>query len=355
MKVVSVVGARPQFIKLAPVSRELRNHADEIIVHTGQHYDSELSQTFFDQLHIPHPDYNLGIGSGTHGYQTGAMLQAIEPILLSELPDMVLVYGDTNSTLAGALAAVKLQIPLVHVEAGLRSYNRGMPEEINRVLTDHCADLLMCPTDTALRNLKKEGIETGAHLVGDVMYDALLYNKHLSRETHILDELSIKPGTYMVATVHRASNTDAIENLQNIMEGLSRVKTPIIFPIHPRTRKVLEREGIPFADNIHLIAPIGYLEFLRLESQARLILTDSGGVQKEAYLLGIPCITLREETEWIETVEDGWNKLVGTNPDLIAQTAQTLHPEKNQKQHFGDGRASEKIVQIMREFMGREH
>jgi UDP-N-acetylglucosamine 2-epimerase len=351
MKVVSVVGARPQFIKLAPVSRELRDYVEEIILHTGQHYDTTLSETFFQQLHISSPDYNLEIGSGTHGYQTGAMLQGIEDILFAESPDMVLVYGDTNSTLAGALAAAKIHIPLAHVEAGLRSYNKEMPEEINRVLTDHCSNLLLCPTSTAVSNLHKEGIDSGVHLVGDVMYDALLYNRWLAKKTRILEDLSLKPTTYFVATLHRASNTDSVENLRSILEGFSRIDEPIIFSIHPRTQKVIQDHHITVADNIRLIEPLGYLEFLHLESQAKAILTDSGGVQKEAYILGIPCITLREETEWIETVENEWNTLVGTDPQLIVEKALTFRPQKKQRTLFGDGTASEKIVHLVTQFI----
>ncbi len=351
MKVVSVVGARPQFIKLAPVSRELRKNAEEIILHTGQHYNTVLSHIFFQQLHIPTPDYNLEIGSGTHGYQTGAMLQGIEDILFTESPDIVLVYGDTNSTLAGALAATKLHIPLAHVEAGLRSYNKAMPEEINRVLTDHCADLLFCPTPTAVSNLHKEGLEDGIHLVGDVMYDALMYNNQLAQNSTILHDLSIQPNTYLLATLHRASNTDCVENLQSILDGFSRISEPIIFPIHPRTQKVLSDNHMRVAENIRLIDPLGYVDFLRLESRAKAILTDSGGVQKEAYILGIPCITLREETEWIETVEEGWNTLVGTDPHRIAEKASTFRPEKKQKSLFGDGTASKKIVNLLTQFI----
>jgi len=349
MKVVSVVGARPQFIKLAPVSRELRKCADEIIVHTGQHYDTELSQTFFDELHIPHPDYNLGIGSGTHGYQTGAMLQGIEDILLTLSPDMVLVYGDTNSTLAGALAAVKLHIPIAHIEAGLRSYNKEMPEEINRVLTDHCSDLLFCPTTTARTNLENENICKGVHLVGDVMYDALLYNRKLAQNSPILGQLNLAPKSYLLATLHRPSNVDSPDALKKIITGFSHIEYPIVFPVHPRTKKAFDTLNISLGKNIHTIAPLGYLDFLYLESEAVAILTDSGGVQKEAYLLHIPCITLREETEWVETVKDGWNILVGTDTDLIIKMAHKFRPKNPQKEHFGDGDASKKIATIIKE------
>lgn len=349
MKVVSIVGARPQFIKSAPVSRELRKTAEEIVVHTGQHYDTNLSQTFFDELHLPRPDYNLGVGSGTHGYRTGAMMQGIEGVLLTVKPDIVLVYGDTDSTLAGALTASKLRIPLAHIEAGLRSYNKDMPEEINRVVTDHCSDLLFCPTETAALNLKKEGILKGVHLVGDVMYDSLLYAIALAEKSHILERLNLEREPYILATLHRASNTDNPDNLKRIITGLSQIACTVVFPVHPRTRKALKTFGISFK-GICALPPVGYLDFLKLESEAAAIITDSGGVQKEAYLLRVPCITVREETEWVETVEDGWNVLVGTDTDLIVKTAHEFKPDKKQRKLFGDGKASEKIVKILEEY-----
>ena len=351
MKAVSIVGVRPQFIKNAPVSQELRKNAQEILVHTGQHYDRELSQTFFDELNLCHPDYNLGVGSGTHGYQTGEMLKRIENVLTTVQPDIVLVYGDTNSTLAGALAAAKLRIPLAHVEAGLRSYNKDMPEEINRIITDHCSDLLFCPTETAGVNLEKEGITHGVHVVGDVMYDALLYYCNLAEKSQIKTQLALEPKTYILATLHRASTTDNYDALKRIITGLSRLDCTVVFPVHPRTRKALNTFGIPLGENIVVIEPVGYLDFLTLESSAAAIVTDSGGIQKEAYLLRIPCITVREETEWVETVEDGWNVLVGTNTDLISEMAQKFRPKNPQKQHFGDGTASKKIVHILTAYL----
>ena len=351
MKIVSVVGARPQFIKCAPVSRAVRKHAEEIIIHTGQHYDINLSKSFFDDLHIPNPDYNLGVGSGTHGYQTGAMLKGIEDILFTVHPDIVLVYGDTNSTLAGALAAAKLHIPLAHVEAGLRSYNKAMPEEINRVLTDHCSNLLFCPTETAVFNLKRENICKGVHLVGDVMYDALLYNSELAQQSPILEKLHLEPNMYILATLHRASNTDNSDALKRIITGLSQVDNTVVFPVHPRTQKALKTFGISPGKNILLTEPVGYLDFLKLESEAAAIVTDSGGIQKEAYILRIPCITVRNETEWVETVEDGWNTLVGTDTDLIIKNVQEFRPDKGQRQLFGDGTASHKIVRILKEYI----
>ena len=350
MKVVSVVGARPQFIKCAPISRELRKNSEEIVIHTGQHYDINLSQSFFDELQIPNPDYNLGVGSGAHGYQTGAMIKFIEDILLIVNPDVVIVYGDTNSTLAGALAAAKLRIPLAHIEAGLRSYNKDMPEEINRVLTDHCSDFLFCPTETAVSNLKKENIYQGVYLVGDVMYDALLHNIDLAQKSNILEQMHLEPRTYVLATLHRASNTDNSDSLKRIITGLSQVDNKVVFPVHPRTRKALEMFGISPGENILVTEPVGYLDFLKLESQAAAIVTDSGGIQKEAYLLCIPCITVREETEWVETVEDGWNVLVGTDTDLIIRTVLEFRPDRGRRQLFGNGTASRKIVQILEEY-----
>ncbi|HOF97639.1 MAG TPA: UDP-N-acetylglucosamine 2-epimerase (non-hydrolyzing), partial [Methanoculleus sp.] len=314
MKIVSIVGARPQFIKCAPVSRELRKEHEEILVHTGQHYDHGMSAVFFEELAIPEPDYNLGIGSGTHGRQTGAMLGAIEDVLEKEEPEIVLVYGDTNSTLAGALAAAKMHVPVAHVEAGLRSFDRRMPEEVNRVLTDHASDILFCPTATAVRNLATEGVTEGVFLVGDVMVDAMNHNRAIAEErSRILEDAGVRPGEYLVVTVHRPSNTDSRENMAAIIGALGEAGVPVVFPVHPRTRKFLLGYDLLAAmpENIRITEPLGYLDMLRLMAHAKKILTDSGGVQKEAYMLGVPCITLRENTEWVETVEAGWNVLVG--------------------------------------------
>ncbi|MEP7199635.1 MAG: UDP-N-acetylglucosamine 2-epimerase (non-hydrolyzing), partial [Chloroflexota bacterium] len=287
MKIVSIVGARPQFIKAAPVSKALRQRHSEVLVHTGQHYDDGMSAVFFRELQIPEPDYNLVVKSGGHGWQTGQILIRIEDVLLKEHPDWVLVYGDTNSTLAGALAAVKLHIPLAHVEAGLRSFNRTMPEEHNRVLTDHCADLLFVPTQTARDNLAKEGITRGVHQVGDVMYDAALQFAALARERSIiLTELGLSSKRYLLVTVHRPYNTDEPVHLRNIIEALNTVDMPIIFPVHPRTRRALDIVSNTVQPHVHLIEPVGYLDMLMLEQHARLILTDSGGVQKEAFFFG---------------------------------------------------------------------
>lgn len=348
-KIVSIVGARPQFIKAAPVSRLLRKKGEEILVHTGQHYDENMSETFFRELNIPEPEYHLGVGSGTHGKQTGLMMERIEKVLLSEKPDFVLVYGDTNSTLAGALAAVKLHIPLGHVEAGLRSFNKNMPEEINRIVADHCADLLFCPTETAVKNLKSEGIVKGVFLTGDVMYDvALQCAKLAEKRSNILTKLALKPKSYVLCTVHRAENTDYEENLREIVDALIHCGHTVVFPVHPRTRKALSQHGLwPRLKNcssIHAIEPVGYFDMIILEKNAFAILTDSGGVQKEAYFYGIPCITLRNETEWIETVYEGWNILSGANAERILYALSHLNITSKPRLVYGDGKSAQKIV-----------
>jgi UDP-GlcNAc3NAcA epimerase len=329
MKILTVVGARPQFIKLAPLSKILReNGINEIIVHTGQHYDENMNDLFFKELEIPDPDYNLGIGSGNHGEQTGRMLIEIEKIILKEKPNLVIVYGDTNSTLAGALAASKLHIKLAHVEAGLRSFNKRMPEEINRVLTDHVSDILFCPTQTAVENLKNEGITNGVYLVGDVMFDALLHFSKISdMKSNILERLNINQKEYYLATIHRAENTDDHERLKNILTAISKMDEIVVFPIHPRTRKMVNYYGLNGLlknNNVKVIDPVGYLDMLKLEKNAKAILTDSGGVQKEAFWLKVPCITLRDETEWIETVNLGWNRLVGSDVEKILEAVRDL-------------------------------
>jgi len=354
MKIVSVVGARPQFIKAAPVSKALLKAGHtEILVHTGQHYDYGMSQVFFDELNISEPDINLEVGSGHHGWQTGQMLMRIEEVLLRDEPDWVLVYGDTNSTLAGALAAVKLQIPLAHVEAGLRSFNREMPEEHNRVLTDHCSDVLFCPTQTAADNLAKEGIKRGVNLVGDTMYDAVLKFSEIAKaHSTILQALGLKAKKYLLATLHRPYNTDIPENLRSILDALLEIDNPIVFSVHPRTRERIASLDGPVKSQLYskmrVIDPVGYLDMLVLEQHARLVLTDSGGMQKEAYFFGVPCITLRPETEWVETVEAGWNVVVGSNPTLIVEKARNLEPPPQSKRRvFGNGHASELIVRTL--------
>jgi UDP-N-acetylglucosamine 2-epimerase (non-hydrolysing) len=352
MKIVSIVGARPQFIKCAPVSKELRKNNHEILIHTGQHYDYELSKVFFDQLGIPTPDYNLEVGSASHGKQTGTMLVEIEKVLLDEKPDVVLVYGDTNSTLAGALASVKLHIPIGHVEAGLRSFDRNMPEEINRVLTDHASDLLFVPTQTAVTNLKKEGISQGVFLVGDVMYDVLKQSTGIASKSQILEILGVQPKEYFLTTIHRPSNTDNIQNLSQILEILSSAAKKVIFPVHPRTMHFIKKHGLErsIGANVHMMKSVSYFDFLWLEQNAEKILTDSGGIQKESYILKVPCITLRENTEWVETIADGWNVLVGTNKEKIIDAIQHFNPTGEQRDLFGTGDASTKIVKIIEDY-----
>lgn len=351
MRVATIIGARPQFIKCAPVSRELRQITQEVLVHTGQHYDDSMSGVFFRQLGLPEPDYHLGVGSGSHGEQTGEMLRKIEEILLKEAPDTVLVYGDTNSTLAGALAAAKLHLPVAHVEAGLRSFNRWMPEEINRVMTDHLSELLFCPTETAVENLRREGITKGVHLVGDVMYDALLDSAEGAKQTStILDRLGLEPRRYLLATVHRAENTDQVPRLQGIMAAfqlLAESGRTIVFPVHPRTRKQIEKLSFDCPPRLLMIDPVSYLDMVLLEAMAQVVLTDSGGIQKEAYWLAVPCITLRDETEWIETVDSGWNRLVGTTSDRIVKAVHNASAGSNHSWPWKRGDASKSIVRLV--------
>ncbi len=320
LKIISVVGARPQFIKAAPVSAALKTAGiEEILIHTGQHFDANMSDVFFDELDILAPSHHLDIHGGPHGAMTGAMLQGLEPLFLQHKPAAVLIYGDTNSTLAGALAAAKLNISVAHVEAGLRSFNRRMPEEINRVMADHVSDLLFCPTQTAVDNLAREGITAGVHKIGDVMYDATLTAiTRAKQNSKILERLDLKPQSYAVATIHRAENTDDPQTLRQIMGYLSEAsaKQPVIFPLHPRTKQALAAAGIALPPAVRLIDPLGYLDMTQLAHHAALILTDSGGLQKEAYFHRVPCVTLRGETEWVETVTSGWNRL-WRGPDYV--------------------------------------
>jgi UDP-GlcNAc3NAcA epimerase len=356
MKVASIVGARPQFVKAAVVSRALASAGvSDVLVHTGQHYDFEMSALFFDELHLPAPRYHLGIGSGHHGAQTGRMLEAIESLLLRDRPDMVLVYGDTNSTLAGALAAAKLQIPMSHVEAGMRSFNR-QPEEINRVLTDHIADLLFAPTATAVRNLNNEGIPTERIIrTGDVMYDAALqFAAHADAVSQVLKRLELQPRTYLLATVHRSENTDDQGRLRAIFEGIAEVarQLPVVLPLHPRTRKEIQRAQISdtVLQRIRLLKPVGYLDMTMLEKHARLIATDSGGVQKEAYFHGVPCVTLRGETEWTETLEGGCNQLVFPADAAVVATGirEALGSEPTfRTDAYGDGHSAMHIANVI--------
>lgn len=363
IKIVTVVGARPQFIKAATVRRAIDGHnrkghepkINEILIHTGQHYDYGMSEVFFEEMQIPHPMKNLNINSCNHGEMTGRMIIALEAELKTHRPDWVLVYGDTNSTLAGALSATKLHIPVAHVEAGLRSYNRRMPEEINRVLTDHIASVLLCPTRNAEANLEAEGITGGIFQVGDVMYDSFLfYQKQAMKKSTILAELGLKPKKYFLATIHREENTGNSETFLEILNALKQIGSedfPIIFPLHPGTRKVLKRLNLEkrLDSDIRLISPVSYFDMISLETHARMILTDSGGVQKEAYFAGVPCVTLREETEWIETTADGWNHLGGTNAITImkAYQAATRSVPKRQSNPFGTGNAAQLILRYL--------
>ena len=357
MKLVTIVGARPQFIKASVVSAALAPSFEEVMVHTGQHYDHNMSDVFFEELGIPRPKYNLGVGSGSHGKQTGEMLIKIEEVLLEEKPDALLVYGDTNSTLAGALAASKLHIPVAHVEAGLRSYNRRMPEEQNRVLTDHISNWLFCPTQTAADNLKKEGVEQGVSITGDVMLDSVLHFLKVAKENPekaaIYDRMGITPKGYRLATLHRAETTDGgLEAVLRIFRAFEQLPQPVVLPIHPRTRKLAEeairQEGF---GNIQLIDPVGYLEMLLLTSGANQVLTDSGGLQKEAWFMEVPCVTLRQETEWVETLIGGWNVLSQLETEDILQKALHTIPDPSARglMPFGDGHASEKIAAALLE------
>jgi UDP-GlcNAc3NAcA epimerase len=362
IKVVTIIGARPQFVKAAAVSRAFseynRSHStssfSEVLVHTGQHYDANMSQVFFDELHIPKPDYNLGVGSGSHGEQTGLMLQRIEDVLLNEKPNTCLVYGDTNSTLAGALAAAKLHIPVAHVEAGLRSFNRNMPEEINRIMADHISSFLFCPSETAVKNLSDEGIANGVHQIGDVMYDCVRYyiDKNKSTEQSTLSNLNIHSKSFYLATVHRAENTNDQRRLTGIMDAFSAVAAkdcPIILPLHPRTIAYLEKYNLKISRYVRIIPPVSYLEMLALQKNARKILTDSGGVQKEAYWLDVPCVTLRNETEWVETVQSGWNTLTGADKEGIIEAVQQPQRENTAVSGslYGNGDAAIQICNIL--------
>jgi UDP-N-acetylglucosamine 2-epimerase len=345
VKVLSIVGARPQFIKAAPVSRAIRRTHEEVLVHTGQHYDDNMSDLFFRELSIPEPDINLGVGSGSHGAQTGAMMAGLEKVAMDVKPDWVLVYGDTNSTLAGALVAAKLHMHLAHVEAGLRSFERRMPEEVNRVVADHVSDLLLCPTPVAVENLKREGIEHGVHIVGDVMYDAFLFNVEAARkQSDVVERLGLEPGGFALVTVHRAENTDDADRLHAIVDGLDRSGLNVVLPLHPRTRSRLS-EALP--KRIRVIEPVGYIDMLALEAAAAVIATDSGGVQKEAYFLGKPCVTLRDSTEWTETVGAGWNVLVGADSKRISDAMRNFRPSARRPNVFGDGHAAEEIAALL--------
>lgn len=382
MKIVTVIGARPQFIKASVVSRAIRDanreHTSprirEIILHTGQHYDDNMSKIFFEELDLPVPDYNLGIGSFSPSAQMGRMMEGIEHVLMQEKPDLVLIYGDTNSTLAGAIAASKLHIPVAHIEAGLRSFNKKMPEESNRVLSDHISDYLFCPTETAVKNLQKEGFQHVARNgklidivpaipsrdyfplianVGDVMYDSILYNLQLARtRSDILERHRARPREYYLATLHRAENTDNVSRLRAIFSAFDKIalSRPLIIPLHPRTKKILLEKNVPLSESVKIIPPVSYLHMLMLTSSAKVILTDSGGLQKEAYFCRVPCVTLRDETEWPETLRQGMNVLAGASPSTIVRSAENQDHRKIPvviRNYFGDGDASRRIVMIL--------
>ena len=349
MRILSVVGARPQFVKLAPLSRLLRAQATETIVHSGQHYDAGLSDILFDELGLPPPDHNLGIGSGPHGEQTGAMLAALERTLFEVEPDVVIVFGDTNTTLAGALAAAKLPIPIAHVEAGLRSRDRTMPEETNRVLVDHMSALLFVPGEQARRNLLAEGITEGVHVVGDIMLDAVLQHAELAQaRSTVIERLGLADDSYIVATIHRAANTDTPERLRAVMGAFGCLEDQVILPLHPRTKASLHRYGVALPHNVRSTAPVGYLDMLRLVAGARCVITDSGGLQKEAFYLRRPCLTLREETEWPETVQAGWNRLVSPDPVDLRTSLEVMSGDLPEPPElYGDGRTAERIVRLI--------
>ena len=345
MRILTVVGARPQFIKAAAFSRVVRQRHAEILVHTGQHYDTQMSEVFFDELALPRPDHHLGVGSGSHGVQTAQMLERLEAVIQREAPDCVVIYGDTNSTLAGALAAAKLAIPVAHVEAGLRSHVRDMPEEINRIVADRLSTFLFAPTQNAVDNLTREGITSGVSLTGDIMCDALLQHAPIAAaKSRVISDLALTRGGYVLATVHRAANTDDPHRLADIIDALALLHEPVVLPMHPRTRAALMGTDIEVEPPVRIIDPVGYLDMLALEQGARMVLTDSGGVQKEAYLLGVPCVTLRDETEWIETLEGGWNVLAGSDTERILAAARRPHPAGDPPPVFGDGHAAEKMV-----------
>ncbi len=350
MTVLTIVGARPQFIKAFAVSRAIGDKHDEILVHTGQHYDEELSDVFFQELGLPEPAYNLAVGSDSHGAQTAAMVEGIESVVSEVDPNIVLLYGDTNSTLAGAIVGSKSNVYVCHVEAGLRSFDRDMPEEINRILTDHAADLLFAPTTEAVTNLAAEGITDGVHQTGDVMYDSLLWAKDRAKEySTILEDLNIQSEGYVLSTVHRAGNTDDPDRLESIVNGLKTSSLPVIFPAHPRTIDRLDKYNLlkQAESNLRIIDPVSYLDFIQLLDNAERVMTDAGGVQKEAFFLDTSCVTLRESTEWIETVDCGWNKLVGSDSEAIKRALIENRQLSDKPTPYGDGNAAETIVKII--------
>ena len=353
MKCVTIIGARPQFVKASVISKALRKAGHtEILVNTGQHYDDNMARIFFEEMGIPKPDYDLGVGSGTHAFQTAGALVGIEKILLVEQPDWIIVFGDTNATLAGALAAAKLHLKIAHIEAGLRSYNREMPEEINRIVTDVISDLLFVPTPVAAENLRKEGITSGVHIVGDVMVDALMtYTTIAEQKSRILDELKLEQEKFLLMTIHRPSNADHDDRLLPILKQVSSLDLPVIFPVHPRSRSRVEHLISQTQGNIRIIDPVGYLDMMMLEKFSKMIITDSGGVQKEAYLHKTPCLTVRGETEWVETVRDGWNYIVGDDLEKISILSNRFPEPLGWSPHYGDGKSSDRIIRLLEENM----
>ncbi|MFL5894575.1 MAG: non-hydrolyzing UDP-N-acetylglucosamine 2-epimerase [Thermoleophilaceae bacterium] len=350
MLIATIVGNRPQFVKAAAVSRKLRKSSEELLIHTGQHYDDELSRVFFEELSVPAPERQLDIHDGTNTDQTARMLAALGPELRAAAPDLVLVYGDTNSTLAGALAAAQQRIPVAHVEAGMRSFDRAMPEELNRVLADHASDLLFVSTPTAVDNLAREGIGDGVHLVGDVMADvALAFLPIAEQRSTALADHGLDPGRYLLMTVHRAGNVDVPERLARVVELAERLPLPALFPVHPRTRSRLAAAGLlaRLEAAVRMTPPLGYLDFLKLARHARAVLTDSGGVQKEAYLLGTPCVTLRDTTEWVETVELRWNTLVDLDVEAALEALARPAPSGDRPELYGGGQAADRICDVL--------
>lgn len=353
MKIVTIIGARPQFVKAAVVSKEIRKLHNEIIIHTGQHYDDELSDIFFRQLKIPEPDYNLRIGSGTHAFQTGNMLIAIEKVLIQEKPDLVLIYGDTNSTISGSLAAIKLHIPIGHVESGLRNFDKSIPEEVNRIVSNHLATLHFAPTISAVKNLKQEGIKKNVFLTGDVMFDSLISNGEIAeKKSRILKELGLVNKEYILATIHRPRNTDKVKNLVNIFSAFKDCGKKVIVPLHPRTQKELKKNSLYYhgVNDLKIINPLNYFDFLKLLKNASKVVTDSGGVQKESYIFRKACITIYNSTSWIETVEDGWNLLVEPKKEIIIDAIQNFKPIGAHHSHYGKGDAGVKIAKIINDF-----
>ncbi len=353
MKLAYIVGARPQFIKLGPLSKKLRSNFAQVIIHTGQHFDKDMSEMIFHDLKIPAPDYNLGINCGGHGEQTGQMMVELEQILKKECPAIVVVFGDTNSTLAGSLVCSKLNIPIIHIEAGLRSFNKAMPEEINRISSDHTSNFLFAPTKTAMQNLKNEGLLEKAFLTGDIMVDALENNiKRADQISNILHERDLVSGEYFLMTLHRPYNVDIPDKLNKILSKISQVGSPVFFPVHPRTRKIMDANNLSIPDNVSLSQPVGYLDFIKLQACSKKVITDSGGIQKEAYLLKKPCITLRSETEWVETVIEGWNVLVDVDSDNFINTLIEFNPSHKQNDIFGEN-VAQKMFDKIKEIYGK--